>query len=155
MATMALAVSCSIEQPQLVKSPVEVAAQLVAPVRASDRPWLYSALTQVRDIERTGAQIPGLGDLRIGQATATRARLLLAMIEFIELPVPHVSPVSGGGMSIEWAVGPKEVKYALYPDGSTMFYQVQDDEITSDGILQTMMPNEVTGPLKWMLDVRP
>ncbi len=152
MATMT--VSYSIEQPQLAKPPAEVAAQLAAPVRASNIPWLYSALTQVRQIEHAGAQIPGLGDLRIGEATATRARLLLAMIDFIELPVPHVSPVSGGGVSIEWAVGQKEVKYALYPDGTTMFYQVQDDQITSDGILQTMMPNEVTGPLKWMLDVR-
>ena len=57
-------------------------------------------------------------------------------------------------MSIEWAVGQKEVKYALYPDGKTMFYQVEDDEVTSDGTLRVTAPSEVSQPLKWMLAAR-
>lgn len=129
--------------------------QITAAVRPSDAPWLYSALTQVWNIEQTGTDIPGLGDLRISEDTATRARLLLSMIDLMELPSPQVSPVSGGGMSITWEMGPKEVKYALYPDGEMMFYKVHDDDIDSEGPIETMMPNEVTGPLKWMLDVRP
>ena len=152
MATMTTAFSFE-QQPHQMR-PTGQAAQL-ASVRTSEAPWLYSALTQVREIEQTGADIPGVGDLRIGEATATRARLLLAMIDVLELPTPHVAPVSGGGMSIEWTVGPKEVKYAFYPDGATMFYQVVDDEVESDGNLHTMEPQEVTGPLKWMLGVRP
>ncbi len=150
MATMTTAFST--DQVNMAKPAAEVAQ--LASVRASDTPWLYSALTQVREIERSGAQIPGLGDLRVAEATATRARMLLALIDFIELPTPVVSPVSGGGMSIEWAVGQKEVKYALYPDGKTMFYQVEDDEVTGDGPLRIAAPNEVSEPLKWMLDIR-
>lgn len=143
----------SLEQPQLVYRPTQV-AQLTASVRASDTPWLYSALTQIWNIEQSGERVPGLGDLRIAEATATRARLLLSAINLIELPTPRVAPVSGGGMSIEWEVGQKEVKFAFYPDGVTMYFQVQEDEISTDGTLATMMPNEVTGPLKWMLDVQ-
>jgi len=150
MATMTTGFST--EQLNVVPPAAEVAQ--LASVRASDTPWLYSALTQVREIEQSGAQIPGLGDLRIAEATATRARMLLALIDFIELPTPNVSPVSGGGMSIEWTMGQKEVKYALYPDGVTMFYQVEDDEVTSDGTLRVTAPSEVSQPLKWMLAAR-
>ncbi|MGB7137138.1 MAG: hypothetical protein WBD46_17765 [Acidobacteriaceae bacterium] len=142
------------QQPGNVMRPVSQAAQL-ASLKTSDAPWLYSALTQLREIEQNGAIIPGVGDLRIGTATATKARLLLAMIDALTLPTPNVAPVSGGGMSIEWTLGPKEVKYAFYPDGETIFYQVVNDEVESDGNLQTMDPNEVTGPLKWMLGVHP
>jgi hypothetical protein len=143
----------SFEQPAQQIRPTGLAAQLVS-VRASDVPWLYSALTQLREVQQTGADIPGVGDLRIDEATATRARMLLAMIDFLELPTPHVAPVSGGGMSIEWALGPKEVKYALYPDGETIFYQVVNDEVESDGNISIMQPAEVTEPLKWMLGAR-
>ena len=152
MATMAT--NFSIEQPQLLHRPLRI-AQLSGSLRASDEaPWLYSALTQVWEVEQSGENIAGLGDTRISEQTATRARLLLAMIDLTELPSPQVSPVSGGGISIQWEMGPKEVKFSFYPDGATMFYQSQDDEITKDGLLRTIMPNEVTGPLKWMLDVR-
>jgi hypothetical protein len=76
------------------------------------------------------------------------------MIDLMQLPTPQVAPVSGGGMSIVWTMGQKEVKYAFYPDGVTMFFQVQDDEIARDGTIETMMPTEISGPLKWMLDAR-
>jgi len=150
MATIATAFST--EQINVAQPPVQIAQ--LASVRASDIPWLYSALTQVREIEESSANIPGLGDLRIAEATATRARMLLALIDVRELPTPLVSPVSGGGMSIQWAMGAKEVKYAFYPDGATMFFQVEDDEITDDGPLQMTEPDEVSEPLKWMLDAR-
>jgi hypothetical protein len=80
--------------------------------------------------------------------------MLLSMIDVIELPTPRVAPVSGGGMSITWEIGRREVKFAFYPDGVIMFYQMQDDEISQDGTLGTIMPTEISGPLKWMLDVR-
>jgi hypothetical protein len=144
----------SFQQPGHVTRSVGQAAQL-ASLKTSDAPWPYSALTQVREIEQHSAIIPGVGDFRIGTATATKARMLLAMIDVLALPTPNVAPVSGGGMSIEWTLGPKEVKYAFYPDGETICYQAVGDEVESDENLQTLDPKEVTGPLKWMLGVHP
>jgi hypothetical protein len=148
-----LATTYSIEQPKLVQPTLQV-AQLAASVRPSDTPWLYSALTQVWQIEHSGENLPGVGDFRISEVAATRARIILSMIDLVELPPPHVAPVSGGGMSIAWTIGPKEVKYSVYPDGVAMYFQVQDDEVSNDGTLTTMMPTEVSEPLKWMLDAR-
>jgi hypothetical protein len=123
-------------------------------LKANDVPWLYSALSQVWQLQQSGEQVPGIGDLRVSSETATRVRLLLAMIDIIALPAPQLSPVSGGGVSVEWQIGPKEVKYSFYPDGGAMFFEIVDDEISDDGTLRTMSSEEITRPLKWMLDVQ-
>ena len=143
----------SIDQPTQLYKPIE-ASQLCSAAITSDAPWLYSALTQVRDVEESGEQVPGFGDFRISEATATRVRMLLANINLINIPAPQVSPVSGGGMSVIWSVGPREVKYDFCPNEPTMFFKVQDDEILADRVVERMNSSEVTEPLKWMLDSR-
>jgi hypothetical protein len=149
-----LITNSSIEQTTPFNSP-RIISQLTASAITSDAPWLYSALTQVRDVEQTGEHIPGFGDFRISEATATKVRMLLSNISLISLPSPEVSPVSGGGVSIVWSVGPREVKYDFCPNGPTMFFKIEDDEISSDQIIARMNSVEITEPLKWMLDSRP
>jgi len=128
------------------------APQITTTANLNGSPWFYSALTQVRDIERSGELIPGLGDLRIVEQTAMRARMVLSSIEIENLPSPVISPVSGGGLSITWSLGLKEVKFFLDPAGETWFFKVEDDEVSDDGAIEVLVPNRVTDPLKWMLD---
>ncbi len=91
------------------------AAQLEKMTLADSAPWLYSALAQLRDLEELGAVRAGLGDLRVADRTAMTARLLFSLINLADLPVPVVSPVSGGSVSVIWSMGPKEVKFFLLP----------------------------------------
>ena len=118
----------------------------------NDAPWLYSALAQVRDIERSGELIPGLGDLRISHRAAMRARLMLSWIELVNLPAPVVSPVSGGGLSITWSSRSKEMKYAFDPDGQAYYFKVEDDEVSGDGALHEITLSQLTQQLQWILD---
>ena len=151
--TPMLATGSSIEVPTL--SPwVETTPPIANTASVNISPWLYSALTQVRDIEESGELILGLGDLRIATQTAIRARKLLSSIEIKSLPAPAVSPVSGGGLSITWSLGLKEVKLSFDPGGETTYFKIEDDEISSDGSVDVMAPAPIAKQLQWMLDTR-
>ncbi len=128
--------------------------QIANETSISNSPWLYSALTQVREIEWEGELIPGLGDLRIAVQTAMRARKLLSSVEIAGLAAPVVSPVSGGGLSIVWSLGPKELKLSVDPGGDSVAFKIMDDEIIPDGEVAVTAPTALNDQLKWMLDPR-
>lgn len=132
----------------------EPTPRITTPANVSNLPWLYSALTQVRDIEADGELIPGLGDFRVAEQTAMRARMLLSSIEITSLPSPVVSPVSGGGLSISWSLGPKEVKLSFDPSGETLYFTISDDEILDDGAVDVKAQTPISEHLQWMLDRR-
>jgi hypothetical protein len=130
----------------------KVSPQMGTAAVIADVPWLYSALTQVREIEEEGESVPGLGDLRVAVQTAMSARKLLSSIEIERLPAPTVAPVSGGGLSVTWYLGQKEVKLSFSPGGEAMYYKAIDDEIVDDGAVEAEEPSHVAGQLKWILE---
>lgn len=79
------------------------------------------------------------------------ARILLASIETVNLPAPVVSPVSGGGLSITWSLGPKELKFSFEPNGQTTYFRLRDDEIAGDGPIDRIDRNDVDQQIRWML----
>jgi len=149
-----VATHAALELPELSCSqPKQV--HLAKMAMSDSAPWLYAALSQLRELENTGMVIRGLGDLRIPEETATSARMLLSLIDIVDLPVPDVAPVSGGGLSIVWAMGPREVKFSFYPNDQARYFKITDDEILNDGQVNFAQPKEVSEPLRWMSDTRP
>ena len=129
---------------------ISTQAQLERMTLAGAALWMYSALAQLRELEQTGEVIAGIGDLRVAERTAMTARLLLSLIDVTDLPVPLVSPVSGGSVSIMWSMGTREVKFSCYPDGQAMYFKCEDDEILEDGTVNLTAPNSARIPLNWM-----
>ena len=107
-------------------------------VRYDSIPWMVPLLTQLRYLETTGQLVPGLGDLRIAQATANRIRRLLAVVPGAYLPAPTLAPFSGGGLSLSWKIGNKELSFTAYPDQNDFVFMRTDehDEIVEDGIIE-------------------
>ncbi len=126
-------------------------AQLEKMTFASSAPWLYSALAQLWELEQSGALIPGLGDLRIADRTAATARLLFSLIDVTDLPVPAVSPVSGGSLSVVWSMGSKEVKFSCYPDGQAVYFLCREDDVLEDGPIDLAGGNSARTALRWMV----
>jgi hypothetical protein len=122
------ATNAVLERPELATSKPR-ATQIEQMALSDSSPWLYSALSKLRDIQDHGQLIPGVGDLRISDTTATNARLLLSLIDIIDLPVPVVAPISGGAVSLTWSMGAKEVKYSFYPDGNAVYFRCADDNV--------------------------
>lgn len=143
-----------VERPQVRVQQYQT-TQLEKAAMSDKAPWLYSALAQLREIETTGKLIPGLGDLRVPEVVAMRARLLLSWVGALaDLPVPLVSPISGGGVSITWSMGEKEVRFSFVPDGQTLFFTMLDDEVESDGSVNLAQPQSAQTPLRWLAQGR-
>jgi hypothetical protein len=126
------------------------AAQLEKMTLADSAPWLYSALAQLRELEQTGAILAGVGDFRIADRAAMTARLLFSLIDVTDLPVPVISPVSGGSLSVVWSMGSREAKFSCYPDGQALYFRCLDDEVLEDGTVDFAKADSTRAAVAWM-----
>lgn len=109
-------------------SPVSASSPQLDPVRGFDSaPWLPSLLLQLNFFQSTGQNIPGVGDLRIAQATADRVRRFLSVVSVAPLPAPSLTPFSGGGLALTWQFAGRELSFSAYP-GQDDFVFMRTDE---------------------------
>lgn len=117
--------------------------------------WHYLAFSKIHEIEKTGEQVDGVGDLRIQPATAAYARKILDSIhEQLNsemLPIPGVSPLSGGGIGILWMAGTKEVEAIIYPDTTTSFLASKGQEVQIEDEFQGVQVDSLSDALRQML----
>jgi hypothetical protein len=114
-------------------------------------PWLLPAVMRLRDLEMSGAHIPGIGDIRISEPTGDAVRRLLSRITLTDLPTPDVVPISGGGIGLRWELPRREVAFTIYPNRAEFnFVASADDEIVSEGVIkvdETRRINNLLGHL--------
>jgi hypothetical protein len=122
-----------------VKSPqrdVERPSQLERVVGFESARWLPSVLSDLRLLETSGQNIPGVGDLRVSHSTADHVRRLLTVISEISLPQPVIAPFSGGGVALTYNIGERELTFTAYPaHDDFVFMRTDDNGNTSDGII--------------------
>jgi hypothetical protein len=112
---------------------VQASTSELVPASLSDTaPWLYSALSQLHDLQRSGRKIPGVGDLRIAEPASTQIRTILSLIEVNTLPIPTLSPISGGGIGMKWDVGNREVEFTIFASGNTVVARLEDAQLIDD-----------------------
>lgn len=98
-------------------------------------------------------QIGGVGDLRVEANTAIRVRKLLSKIGGkFDLPAPLVSVFSGGGLSLSWQLGPREVKYTFWPEGVVTFWKEQGGVPLAAEELADENGFDPRGAIQWLLN---
>jgi hypothetical protein len=99
--------------------------------------WLPTLLSDLRSLETTGENIPGLGDLRVSRATADNVRVLLTAISTAPLPEPTLAPVSGGGVALTCNIGNRELILTTYPNQSDFVFVLrnENDVPVDEGII--------------------
>lgn len=60
-----------------------------------------------------------------GRAVRQTAIELLQRVPGDEYPAPHIIPVSGGGLHLEWEVGDRELEISIEPDGAVEALRVE------------------------------
>jgi hypothetical protein len=116
----------------------------------SSAPWLFAAIAQIREVEATGRNIAGVGDLRIDKEAARRARQLPSFADANYIPTPLIAPVPGGGLSITWSVGEREVKLAVEPGGMAYCFKVEADEVLNEEEGPVTQHTLISDRLRWM-----
>jgi hypothetical protein len=101
-------------------------AQLVHALTYDSAPWLYAALSQIWNSERTGEDVPGIGNLHVTQSAADGARIVILNVGFRDLPTPSIAKVSGGGLGMFWTLGGKRLEFTAYPDGEVVFLSYEN-----------------------------
>jgi hypothetical protein len=97
--------------------------------------WLPSLLSDLRSLETSGLNIPGIGDLRVAHSTADNVRRLLTLAAAAPLPEPAFSPFSGGGVALTWNLGNRELSFSVYPEHEDFVFACTDENGEQNGIL--------------------
>lgn len=69
----------------------------------------------------------GYGSRKIQSPALKTVGMMFVMIQVRRLPIPHVSPVPGGGVQLEWENSPYALELEIFPDGFIEFLFVPDD----------------------------
>ena len=117
-------------------------------------PWLYSALSQLHELENSGRDLPGVGDLRISEAASGRILSILSSIKMRELLPPALYPISGRGVGMRWTVGRREVEFTIFDDGNTVMAKLEKSDLVDDTELVDDMHAEVGQYLEWVVGPR-
>lgn len=83
-------------------------------------PWKTTALSKISMLRKTGRLVPGLGDFTLSEKAVKAVQKLIGEIEIESLPLPTVTPVSGGAIFVSWRSGPKSVEATAYHDGEIL-----------------------------------
>ncbi len=119
---------------------------------AEHAPWVYSALSDLWDLEHKGQNILGFGDFRVPASTGVRVRRLLSRIgDIANLPVPIVNVFSGGGVTLTWNLGSREVKYTFWPEGVLTYCKEYAGETIEGDELPTDDAFDPRGPVHWLI----
>ena len=75
--------------------------------------------------------------------------VLLIQAELEKTHAPHVCPVPGGGVQLEWQSGQRALELEALPDGSAQFLRV-DGETMDEGPLDPSDPLRVRSLIRWL-----
>lgn len=142
---------------QCVEYPKDIRAatsELVPTSLSDSAPWLYSALSQLHELERFGSDVRGVGDLRVSDNASTKTRTLLSLIEVDTLPPPTLCPISGGGVGMRWNVGRREVEFTTFASGSTVMAKLENSQLVDDSDLPGNQIADLNSYLKWLVGAR-
>src|SRR5712664_3581065 len=81
-------------------------------------PWMREALRRVNAFAELQAGWDGGRSPAIGAAVLVFARKLVVTAAQVEdAPAPHLAPVAGGGVQLEWHLEHKELEIEVLPSG--------------------------------------
>ncbi|MFQ5729880.1 MAG: hypothetical protein ACE5GN_05930 [Waddliaceae bacterium] len=96
--------------------------------------WQAVAQDKLHELERLPVNWNSYGSIPPTQTVLLLARILFfSYLGDRDMPHPDLSPVSGGGIQIEWYKEGRELELEIFPDGHFEFLRVEHDEPLEEG----------------------
>jgi len=112
--------------------------------------WQIQALKPVCHLANLRYDWDSYGSPPVSSMALTASTRLIAMIDPEDLPVPHVFPVPGGGIQLEWIVGQRELEIVILPDGTVEFLKVEGGQPIEEAQVRLGAYGQVSSILSWL-----
>jgi hypothetical protein len=91
--------------------------------------WYLDSLDTVRRLGNMGEGWDGYGSPSISMRTTISASYILSLVSQYKVNSPHVAPVPGGGIQLEWDYENRSLEIEIHPSGETNFLIADGEEI--------------------------
>lgn len=125
--------------------------ETVEPLNAS-APWMRSALNAVDQVRELPPGWDGGSSPSINAAILETARRLIARAAQVEeAPEPHVAPVPGGGLQLEWHIGGRDLELEVLPNGDLAYSMEESGNEVENELLRLARIDSVERLVRWLV----
>jgi hypothetical protein len=117
--------------------------------------WEVDPVRRILELEHPAAGPPA------PEVTGEAGRVARAVIAFVaelgfdQIPPPFVGAVGAGGVSLEWNVGPRELSFFVYNDGSIEYLKAGEGEPFEEGPFSLWRTGQLRELVNWVVGPRP
>jgi hypothetical protein len=111
--------------------------------------WLVSTMSSLAELARLREDWDSYGSKPIQAPAVETAIRLLLQIAREEPAKPHISPVPGGGVQIEWHTPERALEIEVLPDGGVEYLAVEGEKLT-EGSIPAHQLSEACAWIRWL-----
>ena len=111
--------------------------------------WQLRVLGSVLRLRNLPQSWDTYGSPRLQYGAQESAADLIALLALDEPPLPHVSPVPGGGVQFEWEFRNRALEIEILADGTMEFLAVAEDGFMTEGPL-AYTHTQVPRLIRWL-----
>ena len=115
--------------------------------RSSPDTWLRLAQQKISRLSQLTENWDSYGSRPVQQAAIEQASGLLFKLANLNLPHPHIVPVPGGGIQLEFQQESRELEIEILPDGLTEYLMVDKDGEMLEGSIHSGSPSDAKDDL--------
>lgn len=131
-------------------NPSETQWGAITPLLAEADLWLRPAQRKISELAQLPENWDSYGSRSIQPAAIKQAADLIAYLSKFNLPSPHIFPVSGGGIQLEFEQGGRELEIEILPDGSLEFLKVDEKGEMQEGKVLSGSEPEIRRLVYWL-----
>ncbi len=114
--------------------------------------WQLNTIRAIAKLARLQDNWDGYGSSKIQPKVLATAFRLVLEVQIEEPPTPHISPVPGGGIQLEWQTSTRELELEILPDGSIEFLTVLEGNDVEEDCLPLDQVGEAQRLIYWLMD---
>jgi hypothetical protein len=92
-------------------------------------PWLLQTLTTALELAKMPANWDSYGSPPISDRALFTLVELLHRLTHRNLPPPHLSPIPGGGLQLEWEMSQRALELEVLPGGTVEYLTTERDQV--------------------------
>jgi hypothetical protein len=103
--------------------------------------WYLDSLETVKRLGNMPENWDGFGSPSLPVRATIAAGYLLSLVSQLTWTPPHIAPVPGGGIQLEWDYDKRSLELEVHPNGDMDFVVAEGNEIFVSPLSEKTLPN--------------